>query len=122
LEQNGKNLTYKLFAYGSLKSGHRNHDILDNSDYLGEYHAPKGYRLVVNGLPYLLEDHDGEGCYGELYEVKPRVLINCDALEGHPEWYKRTLITVINVETKMKEKAYAYIYQGKVDGTVTRRY
>lgn len=115
-------MTYKAFFYGTIKSGHHNHDILQDSVYLGEYHAPKGYKLVVSGLPYLIEDHDGKGCYGELYEVSPSVLLACDRLECHPEWYKRTLITVINVETKIKEKAYCYLYQGKVDGIVTLRY
>lgn len=115
-------MKYKLWVYGTLKSGHRNHDLLEDSEYLGEYHAPKGYKLVVNGLPYMLEDQEGKGAYGELYEVRPSVMLACDRFESHPEWYKRTLITVINVETKIKEKAYCYLYQGKVDGIVTLRY
>jgi gamma-glutamylaminecyclotransferase len=33
--------------------------------------------------------------YGEVYEVTPEVLQALDELEGHPDWYQRTLIALV---------------------------
>lgn len=122
LNMNGKSLIYKLFVYGSLKAGNYNHKYLERSNFLGEYYIDKGYGLFKNGLPYLIEHKDGPGCYGELYEVDNFTLSDIDILEGHPNWYKRILTTVFNVETKQPEKAYVYIYQGEKNGDFIRRF
>lgn len=112
-----------LFVYGTLRKGKHNHHILRNSKCLGEFHTERGLGLIVQGLPFLVEDVTGPGCWGELYEVDRNVLSDCDRLEGHPDFYKRTLIDVIDPETKRKEPTWAYIYQGEFrNATFTRRY
>jgi gamma-glutamylaminecyclotransferase len=97
----------KVYVYGTLKRGHHNHTFLKGSKFLGEANTGPGYKLVIRGLPFLLEDTDGEGCTGELYEVTNLTLKRLDALEGSPDWYVRKLISVFcNGE---EHKAYCYI-------------
>lgn len=124
MNQNGRGSTYRLFVYGTLRRGQGNHYHLRHAKFIGEYYTEPGYGLVVNGLPYLVEDEeDGPGCWGEVYEVDRLTLIDIDHLEGHPEWYRRKTINVINPENQHKEEAYAYIYQGAFkNATYIRRY
>ena len=119
---NGENSKYKLFCYGSLKKGHYNHFYLRHATYLGDYYIEPGYGLFVRNLPFLIKHDDGPGCYGELYEVDRLSLIDIDHLEGHPDWYRRSLVSVINLETNQRTNAYAYIYQGEKDGHFIRRF
>lgn len=99
--------TYLVFTYGTLRKGHANHYLLKGSKFVGQYHTGPGYTKIIKGLPYLLEDAEGEGTYGEVYEVSPLTLKLLDRLEGHPDWYVRTMITVENLEGRVK--AYAYL-------------
>jgi gamma-glutamylaminecyclotransferase len=111
--KNGKNLTYKLAVYGTLKRGHNNHHYINGAKYLGEAHLGKGYGLVVDGLPFLVEDKDGPGCYIELYEITEQQLAACDKLEGHPTFYIRRIVSVFELETGHEVKAQCYIYPNK---------
>lgn len=97
----------KLFTYGTLQRGQHNHGFLKGAKYLGKGSTGPGFRLVMKGLPYLLEDPDGEGCYGEIYEITNLQLKRIDFLEGHPDWYERKKISVF-VDGDAVE-AWAYI-------------
>lgn len=78
----------KLFVYGTLKRGHRNHPVL------GEDARFLGYATVYNmtmhkgpGFPYAVFK-DGSEIRGEVYELPD--LAACDRLEGYPHHYLRT--------------------------------
>lgn len=117
------NVKYHLFVYGTLKRGGGNHYYLRHGNFLGEYYTVPGYGLTVTTLPYLLEDEEGPGCWGELYEVDRFTLFDIDNLEGHPTWYKRKEISIINPENQHMVSAQAYIYQGEIkNATFIRRY
>lgn len=100
-------MTYKVVVYGTLRRGFNNHYLLKNSKFLGKRTIPAGYRKIVSGLPYLIEDDTGEGCEGELYEVTPLVLSQLDRLEGHPDFYQRKIIPISN--KGIQESAWCYI-------------
>lgn len=111
-----------LAVYGTLKQGHSNHLLLSSSAYLGECAIPSGYGLFVDGLPFLVEDSNGPGCYGEMYEISKETLRRLDHLEGHPSVYKRTQLNVVDLETGHQRKCWVYIYQGKTGRDYVRRF
>lgn len=102
-----------MACYGTLKRGGSNHDLLLGSKYLGEAYIPDGYGLVVDGLPFLVEEETGPGCYVELYEINERTLREVDALEGHPSFYVRKTVSTFDLETGHEVKAFVYIYPHK---------
>lgn len=85
--------SYRVFVYGSLKSGFHNHALLAASRYLGTFTTPALYTMYNLGeFPAVAKD-GGTAIYGEVYEVSHETLTLLDRLEGHPEWYCRSLIT-----------------------------
>lgn len=106
-------MTYKLAVYGTLKRGHGNHHLLSDAKFLGEGYIDKGVGLIVDGLPFLVEDASGPGCYIELYEVTESQLRACDRLEGHPSVYRRKEVSTYELDTGHEVKAFVYIYPHK---------
>lgn len=90
----------KIFCYGTLQKDKHNHFLMERATFLGEHHTGKGYTLRVldNGLPVLLHDGVGPGCFGELYEVDAELLKLLDKFEGHPYMYERMGIEVFDTE------------------------
>jgi len=88
-------------VYGTLKKGYSNYNhYLTSSKHLGKGTTKDKYPLVIKGLPYLIENK-GQGFNVEVdvFKVSPSVLKDLDALEGHPNWYRRK-----EIEIKMKDK------------------
>lgn len=83
-----------VFVYGSLKKGYGNHSVMERSAgrLLGEATLPPRYKLFsLGGFPGVVEvDEDGNELHGEVYEVER--MNSLDALEGHPEFYRRKLV------------------------------
>jgi gamma-glutamylaminecyclotransferase len=83
-----------VFVYGTLMRRERNHRLLSGSAFLGEARTEEGFTLHdLGGCPGMIKDGSGR-VYGEVYGVTPEVLQALDELEGHPDWYKRTLIAL----------------------------
>ena len=83
----------KIFVYGTLKRGFGNNVLLRDSEFLCEGKLSKEYSMYVGGIPYVVHEK-GKGVVGELWEVDDNALFYVDALEGHPNWYKRTPVIV----------------------------
>ena len=79
----------KLFVYGTLKRGHRNHRLLRNSTYLGNATTARRYSVIDVGFPVLILDPEGNRVRGELYEVDRETTISLDRLEGVGRMYNR---------------------------------
>jgi gamma-glutamylcyclotransferase (GGCT)/AIG2-like uncharacterized protein YtfP len=93
---------HRVFVYGTLMSGMRNHhrlkdsgaELLDpNSRLAGDFKMASRVTssgivpIVITGNNY---DPDGGGIIrGELYEVDNSTLIMLDQFEGHPDVYER---------------------------------
>lgn len=101
----------RVFVYGTLKAGHYNHEFYlggnDGVEYLGRCYITGDYTMYSNGaFPMVCKGDDPDATrhiVGEVYEVDEATLDALDALEGHPDWYRRE-----KVETPWK-KAWVYI-------------
>lgn len=115
----------KVFVYGTLKKGFGNNVLLATSEFVKEavtkdtYRAHMSLRLDPSSwtggwFPMLIAKEDGaEGfqAKGELWEITEDVLLDLDALEGHPHFFRREMI-----ETECGEQAYIYLYQTQEKG------
>ncbi|ARN74381.1 gamma-glutamylcyclotransferase family protein [Oceanicoccus sagamiensis] len=96
---------YQVFVYGSLKSGFHNHALLATSCYLGACRTPPRFSMYDLGAFPAVAEGGTTAIYGEVYKVGDDVLALLDQLEGHPEWYCRTVI-----ETEYGD-SYIYLIQ-----------
>lgn len=96
-------------VYGTLKKGHNNYyRYLAQADYVGRGVTAEKFPLVIQGLPYLLNDPGkGHNVEVDVFYVTPSELEALDRLEGHPEWYYRQEI-VIKMDDGTEEIAYIY--------------
>lgn len=88
-------MTKLIFVYGTLKRGHHNHRLLEKATFLGEATTVDDSFLMMHNrsFPYVI----GNGKFfvkGELYEVDESSVVYLDRLEGHPDFYIRTVTSV----------------------------
>jgi len=102
----------KLFVYGTLRQKECRHYLLGSSQFIG-YGKAKGFLLYnIGAFPGMVE---GAGeVKGEVYEIPEELLDKLDMVEGVPYLFRREVI-----EVELKDgtliKAYAYLYNKKVD-------
>ena len=77
----------RLYVYGTLRRGCRNHEYLRGVRYLGKTKIPN-MGLNVQGLPYVIPVF-GKMLVVEIYDVDKKKLKQIDTLEGHPVFYER---------------------------------
>jgi len=119
----------RVFVYGTLKKHFHNHRVLGDSRLIGEGRTMKPYKLVVQhgyAYPFLLEREEkgkregeeeleegrgnkGMAVYGEIYEVSKETLERLDWLEGHPRWYRRSLISVLSFPSAQPLLCHSYL-------------
>lgn len=116
-----------LMAYGTLKRDMGNDFILERTGclYGGDCLTRDLYILADGGFPRLavippgnrtrLKDFIGH-VRGELWHLTDEGLAACDKLEGHPRFYKRTLVEVLRLDQVLAKgekpsyiKAWLYI-------------
>lgn len=90
----GNNL---VAVYGTLRQGYHNHHLLANALLVGAGETLESYRMVCDGIPYVLPGDTPEGhrIHVEVYAVTDDELESMDRLEGHPGWYERTETKVL---------------------------
>jgi len=82
----------RVFVYGTLLAGEENHHVLERARPIGRACTKPCFRLLDLG-PYPAMLPGGEtGVHGEVYEVDKETLEVLDALEDHPQLYRRTAI------------------------------
>lgn len=91
--EGGKNL---VAVYGTLRQGFHNHHLLQDSMLLAPGETNESYRMVCDGIPYVLPGDTPEGhrLYVEVYAVDDETLARLDQLEGHPDWYYREPVRI----------------------------
>lgn len=108
-----------VFVYGTLKSGHGNHRLLEGSEFVGYGKTAGHYHMLNGGFPRVVK-----GCLqeprghvtGELYEVDMATLARLDALEGHPTFYTRERVWVYD-DSGNRRRAWTYLWPtGKCAG------
>ncbi|KAJ0170336.1 hypothetical protein K1T71_014264 [Dendrolimus kikuchii] len=113
-----RNMTNKVFVYGTLKRNEPNHHWLTNikngsGKFLSEGTTKNKYPLVIAtryNIPFLLYQ-PGTGHYvkGEIYEVDNTMLSNLDILEDHPNYYIREIDEIL-VCTDKVETHQCWVY------------
>lgn len=101
----------RVFVYGTLKEGHGNHDYFlagnPGVEKLGRCYVTGDFAMYSNGaFPIVTQGDNSMAAHhivGEVYEIDEETLDALDALEGHPDWYRR-----VKVETPWK-KAWMYV-------------
>jgi len=83
---------WKIFVYGTLRTGEPNHYMLDHITPLRLTRTAPAYTLVSLGaFPAMLEGGT-TAVVGEVYEVDEMTLVALDRLESHPRFYERKAI------------------------------
>lgn len=86
-----------VFVYGTLKRDFHNHRLLKDgkAKFLGEDRAPG---VVYGPFPFAQPrsgwEMDDAWIKGEVYSVDDACLLRLDRLEGHPNGYTRTRVTL----------------------------
>lgn len=103
-----------LFVYGTLRSGDSRNDVLEGCERL-ETTTIKGYSLYDLGpFPALKKEMSNNPVVGEVYRVTdPALWRTLDVIEGHPNFYERTLIMLEDTE---RTPCWTYIYKGTEPG------
>jgi gamma-glutamylcyclotransferase (GGCT)/AIG2-like uncharacterized protein YtfP len=104
----------RLFVYGTLKRGQRNHGLLRGQVFRGEAETLPRYRLYDAGTyPCLVEDAErGRMIGGEVWDVEDSARPAIDALEGAPDLFHLQPIALRDVPPPV----YAYFYRRDVSG------
>jgi gamma-glutamylaminecyclotransferase len=85
---------HRLFVYGTLRRGERNHRLLTHSAFVGLACTVPGFRLYNLGhFPGMVAISRGR-VHGELVDVDDATLARVDELESHPRFYLRTPIAL----------------------------
>jgi gamma-glutamylaminecyclotransferase len=97
-----------IFVYGTLRKGYGNNKyFLLDDEFICEAKTEGKYALYAAGIPFLNKHEQVCNITGEVYKVDDNKLVHIDALEGHPAWYKREIITVVD-EDGNKFQAWVY--------------
>jgi gamma-glutamylaminecyclotransferase len=82
----------RVFVYGTLLSGERNHHLLEGARFVAEARTRPAFTLYdFGGFPGMVAGGN-HAVPGEVYEVDEPALAAMDRLEGHPSFYQRTSI------------------------------
>lgn len=100
----------RLFVYGTLKRGERNHRLMAGQHFVRPAQTEPGFRLIDLGpYPGMVRAADRPGVWGELYDVSECGVDELDDFEGVPELFVREVIDLAD-----GERAWAYLYNRPV--------
>ena len=102
-----------MFVYGTLKKNFPNSYLLQSAQYLGEGRTRDKYALYVQGIPYVLKSEQRYCIHGELYNIDDKTLRRLDKLEGHPDWYYREQVAILDAN-KQVLTAWMYLYPNRI--------
>jgi gamma-glutamylcyclotransferase (GGCT)/AIG2-like uncharacterized protein YtfP len=107
--------THRVFVYGTLRRGHRNHCLLEKSAFVGEAATLRPYWMVATGaFPVVLDAVPADFGFpplavaGEIYHVDDATLEQLDRLEDKGRVYDRKVTDVCEGDHKVQ----AHIYIG----------
>ena len=99
-----------IFVYGSLKSGHGNNVLLQDSNFVCKaITVDSDYEMISLGAFPALVDGD-QYIHGEVYSVTDDILDRVDSLEGNGSFYQRKKAMVMSTSQPAGKSYYAWIY------------
>jgi gamma-glutamylcyclotransferase (GGCT)/AIG2-like uncharacterized protein YtfP len=84
----------RIFVYGTLLAGERNHELLVGARLVAEARTKPAFELRDLGEFPALVPGGEHAVTGEVYEVDEPTLAALDRLEGHPRFYQRSPIAL----------------------------
>jgi gamma-glutamylcyclotransferase (GGCT)/AIG2-like uncharacterized protein YtfP len=91
-----------LFAYGTLKKGHKNNHLLDGASFVSENCTVDKFQMLDMGdFPAVVKENPVSSIIGELFNVDDRTLSAIDGFEG--KWFRRE-------EVILKGSCVAWMY------------
>ncbi|PTY02911.1 gamma-glutamylcyclotransferase [Verrucomicrobia bacterium LW23] len=88
-----------MFVYGTLRPGLENFGEMEGGSYLGPGRTLERYALFADDeLPYLARQPAISRITGDIFELTTEHLLRLDRFEGHPSWYRRESVPVIDPE------------------------
>jgi len=110
--------THRVFVYGTLRRGRRNHFLLETSNFIGEAATLRPYWMITTGVfPVVLDGVPADFGFpplaiaGEIYHVDDATLEQLDRLEAKGRVYDRKVTDVYEGSHKVQ----AHIYIGVAD-------
>lgn len=104
-------MNHLLFVYGTLKHDFHNHHLIADQQFVGHGTTIDNHWQMysLGGFPGV--SHGDKHIVGELWIVDDKVFQRCDMLEGHPHFYRRERVPVIDSEGE-DHLAWMYIFHG----------
>ena len=103
----------RIFVYGTLKKGGKNHFFLQDSKFI-RYETLKGYSIydIKHGFPLMFKTEENSKVYGEVYEIDSDTLMRIDGLENEGRFYERVNDSKLDYEyyVTMDRKRYEENY------------
>jgi gamma-glutamylcyclotransferase (GGCT)/AIG2-like uncharacterized protein YtfP len=103
----------RIFVYGTLKRGCKNHHHLAGQTYVGDSRTAPGFRLYhLGSYPGMVADPvDLEGVTGELWDVDAPALAHLDDFEGIAEGqYRRVPVPIATPTDTIQADTYLYAH------------
>ena len=97
-----------VFTYGTLMRGLYNHHYAEQSEFIDEGKTVDKFKMYSGGFPFLTRKDEESVAIGEIYRVSVEQLAAMDRLEGHPRFYERQIIPVVDSQGK-KYRAWVYL-------------
>jgi gamma-glutamylaminecyclotransferase len=109
-------MMYRVFVYGTLKSGFWNHYLLKDCEFACAAATVPTYKMIENGFPVIMPDPEGKSIAGEIYTIDDETLAMLDQLEREGSSYDRKLIDVtVPLASGDRPPTKAFIYVGRED-------
>ena len=91
----------RVFVYGTLMRGQRNHPLMRGASYLGIHRTSPAYTMFgFDDFP-AVSIGGRQAIHGEVFEINRCLLDRLDRLEGHPHFYRRIGIATDHGEAWM---------------------
>lgn len=103
--------TTRVFVYGTLKRGGRNHSLLAGQQFLGPARTAPGFTLFSLGeYPGMVRDpSDTAGVTGELWAVDVACLQHLDELEGVDEGLYERVPVPLDHSPAARAQSYLFL-------------
>lgn len=100
---------HNIFVYGTLRKTDVRNSVLDNSEFLGSYKSIPKYTMYSLGAFPCITFGGKTSIVGEVYAVDDYTLNRLDLIEGHPNFYTRMPIELLDNNMELSSvNAQAY--------------
>ena len=100
---------HNIFVYGTLRKTDVRNSVLWNSKFLGDYKSIPKYTMYSLGAFPCITFGGKTSIVGEVYAVDDYMLDKLDLIEGHPSFYTRMPIELLDNSTEISSvNAQAY--------------